>query len=136
MSLVNQDANYKNFAVFYITPSLFTIAFGAYKIPNITKKSKKGLLCVIKKLGLSVVLFILFFPFYLLTNNLNIVLNSAPDFFNLESWVRGFIVWSMVFCFYVGLFLLAFAIIDLLIVIKDLSTRKPRKPKEIRNAAQ
>lgn len=125
------EPDFKNFAVFIIIPILFGIAVETFRIPNITDKSQSGLLCIIKKLASSIVLFIIFIPFFILTNKLQIDINS-PDFYHPESLFRGFIVWAMVFCFYVGLFLFLFAVIDFIIVIKDLSIKKNRKPRQTR----
>ncbi|MBA7605768.1 hypothetical protein ES703_12903 [subsurface metagenome] len=124
---IKQEPDFKDFAIFIIIPILFGLAIEMTKIPNITNKTQSGLICVIKKLALSTVLFIIFIPFFILTNKLHIDINSTPDFIRIESLFRGFVVWSMVFCFYAGLFLFNFSIVDLIIVIKDLSTRKARK---------
>lgn len=126
--LNTQESDFKNFAIFVIVPILFGLAVEVTKIPNITTKTQSGLICVIKKLASSTVLFIIFIPFFILTNKLHTDINSTPDFLHIESLFRGFTVWSMIFCFYAGLFLFNFAIVDLILVIKDLSTKKARKP--------
>ncbi len=52
------ELDIKNFAIFVIVPILLTLAVGLTKIPNVTKKTQSGLICVIKKLASSTVLFI------------------------------------------------------------------------------
>ena len=123
------ELDIKNFAIFIIVPILLPFAIGVLKIPNITNKTQTGLICVIKKLASSTVLFIIFIPLFTLTNKLHVDINSAPDF-HMESLFPGFIGWSMVFCFYAGLFLFIFAVVDFILVIKDLSIKKPRKPRQ------
>jgi multisubunit Na+/H+ antiporter MnhB subunit len=130
VQLNKPEVDFKNFIVFLIVPILLPIAFGVMKIQNITKKTKTGLICVIKKLATSTILFIIFIPLFALTNILRIDINSTPDLFHSESFFRGFIGWSMIFCFYVGILLFVFAVIDFTLVIKDLSTRKPRTQKQ------
>jgi hypothetical protein len=124
------EVDYKKFIVFLVVPILLPIVSAVMKIPDVTKKTKTGSICVIKKLATSTVLFIIFIPLFTLTNKLNININSAPDLLHGVSYFRGFIGWSMVFCFYTGLLLFIFAVIDFVLVIKDLSTRKPRKTKK------
>lgn len=134
--LLNQlnkpEVDYKNFIVFVVVPILLPIALGVMKIPDVTKKTKTGLIRVIKKLASSTILFLIFIPLFTLTNKLRIDINSTPDLVHTESLFRGFIAWSMVFCFYAGLFLFIFAVIDFIVVIKDLAIRKPRKARQTR----
>ena len=130
--LSKPEVDYKNLIVFIVVPILLPIAFGVMKIPDVTKKTKTGLICVIKKLASSTILFVIFIPLFSLTNKLRIDINSTPDLVHTESFFRGFIGWSMVFCFYAGLFLFLFAVIDFIFVIKDLAIRKPRKPRQTR----
>jgi hypothetical protein len=125
------QVDYKNFTVFVISPILFTVAVGMMKVPNITKKAKTGLVCVIKKLGSSVAAFVIFFPFFTLTNKLQVNINSAPDFHE-EFLFNGFVGWAMAFCFYIGLFLFIFALSDFILAVQDLKTRKPSKPRQAR----
>jgi hypothetical protein len=133
--LIKQDPNYTNFSVFAIVPILTAFIYGISKIQNITKKTKTGLICIIKKLFISTILFIFFIPLYIMTNDLKIDLNVTPSFLDAYAWGRGFIAYGMIFCFYTGLFLLAFAITDFIITIKDLKIRKPRSSKKDRNSA-
>ena len=130
--LNKQEPDFKNFAIFVIVPILFGLAVELVRIPSITAKTQSGLICVIKKLVSSTVLFIIFLPFFVLANKLNIDINSTPDLLHIDSLFRGFVVWSMVFCFYAGTFLFIFSIVDLILVIKDLSIKKIRKPRRTR----
>jgi hypothetical protein len=130
--LSKPEVDYKNFIVFIVVPILLPIALGVMRIPDVTKKTKTGLIRVIKKLFSSTILFVIFIPLFTITNKLRIDINSTPDLIHSESIFRGFIGWSMAFCFYAGLFLFIFAVIDFALVIKELAIRKPRKAKKAR----
>ena len=130
------EPDYKNCAIFILVPILLGVAVGLTKVPNTTNKTQSGLVCVIKKLAVCTALFIIFIPFFTLTNKLQININSPPDFLHLESLFFGFVGWSMAFCFYAGLFLFLFALIDFILVIKDLSIKRPRKSRKTRKDAK
>lgn len=121
--LAKTELDIKGFAVFIIVPILFGYAVEISRIPTITQKTQAGVICVIKKLATSTVLFIIFFPLLNLINKLRIDINSVPDF-HLTSIINGIYAWSMIFCFYVGLILFIFSVIDFVVVIKDLSIKK------------
>jgi hypothetical protein len=120
----------KNLLILVVSPIILTICFGIMKVPDLTKVTKTRLKSVIKKIITSTILFILFVPLFGLTNVLNPNIDSTPDLLNGLSWFRGFIIWSMVCCFFVGLYLFCYALIDLIPIIKDASTRKQRRPKK------
>lgn len=126
--LSTQELDINNFAIFIIVPILLGVSVGLIRIPSITTKTQSGLISVIKKFFSSMVLFIIFIPFFVLTNKRNIDINSLD--FHIESLFNGFVVWSMVFCFYAALFLFVFALVDSVLVVKDLSIRRVRKPKK------
>ncbi len=121
--LAKTELDIKGFAIFVIVPVLFGYAIGISRIPNITQKIQTGTICVIKKLATSTVLFIIFLPLLNLVNKLVIDIFSVPDF-HLTSIARGFYVWLMIFCFYIGLILFIISIADFVVVIKDLSIKK------------
>lgn len=129
--LSKSEVDYKNFIIFIIAPILVACAVGIMKIPNVTKKTITRLKSVIKKSACSIILFVLFIPFFTLTNKLHIDINSQPNI-NPRYWFNGFVGWAMIFCFYLGLFLFIFALSDFILAIKDLSTRTPRKSRKTR----
>jgi hypothetical protein len=112
-----------------MAPILCAAAISMMKVPDATKKVKRELVSVIRKLSFSTVLFVAFFFFFGLTNRLEVNINSVPNF-HTESLLNGFVAWSMIYCFYAGLLLFIFALEDVVRAVTDLSTRKPRKPRQ------
>jgi len=127
--LAKTELDIKGFAIFIIVPVLFGYAVGISRIPDITQKTQAGIVCLIKKLAMSTVLFIIFLPLLNLVNKLGIDITSAPDF-HLTSIGNGIYVWSMIFCFYVGLILFIFSIVDFVVVIKDLSIKNKKSTRQ------
>lgn len=125
--LSKPEPDWKNFAVFIIIPILLGVSVEILRIPEITEKTKSNIISVIKKMALSTSLFVIFIPFFILTNKYQISINSTPDFYHPISWFYGFVVWAMVFCFYVGLFLFIFGLIDFIFFTKNISIRRYRK---------
>lgn len=123
--LAKTELDIKGFAIFIIVPILFGYAVGISRIPHITQKTQAGIICVIKKLATSTVLFIIFFPLLNLVNKLSIDIKSLD--FKPTSIGNGIYAWSMIFCFYVGLILFIFSIVDFVVVIRDLSIKKSNR---------
>jgi len=110
------------FSIIAVAPVLGGLVLAAAS--NLEKISEKrlSLMCVAQKFISATVLFIFFVPFIYTVNLLSIDPNSFK-WFDPVAWYRGIYFWLAVPCFYVGIVLFLFGIMDLVFVLVELDTK-------------